>query len=187
MTSLKDIIAEAVKEALDPVGKTEKGKKVVVGQIRDIDNDGDIDSSDEYLAYRRKKITQAMKKRDELNEQSKKSVTWGEIPDVRELEELMGDEGFDMNLSGVDSLAWEYAMTLSPNLMAGGTDTAEQLHASLEALVNAPDPDELSDEQYEEVEHVLDQWYRRYGNDRIEEAAWNLASSMMEVLGVEWI
>lgn len=143
MTSLKDIIAEAVKEAI-------KNPSIVTEQV-------------------------------------KKSTTWGEIPDVAELEKLMGDEGFDMNLQGVDSLAWEYAMTLSPNVMAGGTDSAEQLHASLEALVNAPDPDDLSDEQYEEVERVLDQWYGRYGDDRIEEAAWNLASSMMEVLGVEWI
>ena len=37
---------------LDPVGKADA----------DIDNDGDVDSSDEYLKNRRKKIGQAMKK-----------------------------------------------------------------------------------------------------------------------------
>ena len=45
-------VQEAKKKALDPVGK-EDG---------DVDNDGDEDSSDEYLANRRKKVGAAMKK-----------------------------------------------------------------------------------------------------------------------------
>ena len=44
------------KEALDPVGK-EDG---------DIDNDGDEDSSDEYLAKRRKAVSKAMKKEGKI-------------------------------------------------------------------------------------------------------------------------
>ena len=47
-------------EALDPVGKADK----------DIDNDGDTDDSDRYLANRRKKIAAAMKARKEAKEQS---------------------------------------------------------------------------------------------------------------------
>ena len=43
------------KEALDPVGKEDD----------DVDNDGDTDSSDEYLKNRRKKIGKSMKKDDE--------------------------------------------------------------------------------------------------------------------------
>ena len=47
------------KKKLDPVGKADA----------DIDNDGDVDSSDEYLHKRRKAISQAMKKEDvELEE-----------------------------------------------------------------------------------------------------------------------
>jgi len=43
---------KAVKEALDPVGKEDK----------DIDNDGDHDKSDKYLAARRKKVTSIINK-----------------------------------------------------------------------------------------------------------------------------
>ena len=185
MTTIKQIIEEAVKEALDPVGKTETGKKVGVGQIRDIDNDGDIDSSDAYLAYRRKKITQAMKKEDrELNE---KTMTWGDLPSEDVFEDLMDGKAFNMKLQGADSLAFEYAMTLSDNPGAGSTASAGSLRATIEALINAPEPDELSDDQYEEVENVLDEWNDRYGDVSIEETAWSLASGIMEVLGIEWI
>jgi len=50
---------KAVKEALDPVGKEDK----------DIDNDGDHDKSDKYLAARRKKIGQIMKAKKKMSEQ----------------------------------------------------------------------------------------------------------------------
>jgi len=51
-------------EALDPVGKADK----------DIDNDGDVDKSDKYLANRRKKIAAAMKARKESKEQTESVV-----------------------------------------------------------------------------------------------------------------
>lgn len=44
---------EEVKEGLDPVGKEDK----------DVDNDGDVDSSDSYLKNRRKTIANKMKSR----------------------------------------------------------------------------------------------------------------------------
>lgn len=50
------------KKKLDPVGKADS----------DIDNDGDVDSSDEYLHNRRKAIKKAMKKDDDMEE--KKSM-----------------------------------------------------------------------------------------------------------------
>lgn len=58
---------EEVYEAkLDPVGKADA----------DIDNDGDVDSSDKYLHARRKAISKAMKKEEaeELDEISKKTL-----------------------------------------------------------------------------------------------------------------
>ena len=51
-------------EALDPVGKEDA----------DIDNDGDVDSSDKYLAKRRKAIGKAMKKEEYVTELSKKTL-----------------------------------------------------------------------------------------------------------------
>jgi hypothetical protein len=62
----KDDVEEACgrkgkKEALDPVGKADA----------DVDNDGDVDDSDEYLANRRKAIKKSMKKESvELTEAS---------------------------------------------------------------------------------------------------------------------
>ena len=44
------------KKKLDPVGKADA----------DIDNDGDVDSSDEYLHKRRKAIKKAMKEEDDI-------------------------------------------------------------------------------------------------------------------------
>ena len=44
------------KKKLDPVGKADA----------DIDNDGDVDSSDEYLHNRRKAIKKAMKEEDDI-------------------------------------------------------------------------------------------------------------------------
>lgn len=47
-----------IAEALDPVGKEDD----------DIDNDGDVDKSDEYLANRRKVVSKAIKNEGKLNE-----------------------------------------------------------------------------------------------------------------------
>jgi hypothetical protein len=60
--SLEEAISQAINEKkLDPVGK-EDG---------DIDNDGDKDDSDRYLAKRRKAITKAIKKQDQKEELDK--------------------------------------------------------------------------------------------------------------------
>lgn len=52
LTSLVDFKNVFQKEALDPVGKEDK----------DIDNDGDVDKSDQYLKNRRDTISKAIKK-----------------------------------------------------------------------------------------------------------------------------
>jgi len=48
----------AMDETLDPVGKEDD----------DVDNDGDIDSSDRYLKNRRKMISRAMKNEEEMTD-----------------------------------------------------------------------------------------------------------------------
>jgi hypothetical protein len=116
-----------------------------------------------------------------------KSMTWGVVPTLEEFIALEGAQDFTMDLKGQDSLAWEYAMALSNEPHAGDTSDPTGLYYSIKALVSAPSPDDISDEQYEDVQAVLDSWYERYGDKNIEEAAWDLATSIMYVVGIEWI
>ena len=48
-------------EKLDPVDKSELKGKHADRKDKDIDNDGDVDSSDKYLHKRRKAVSKAMK------------------------------------------------------------------------------------------------------------------------------
>ena len=52
----------AVEEKLDPVNKKALKKDFDDRKDKDIDNDGDVDSSDKYLAKRRKAVAKAIKK-----------------------------------------------------------------------------------------------------------------------------
>ena len=68
---IEKTIAEAVREALDPVGKEDD----------DINNDGKVDSSDEYLANRRKNVAKAIegdKGEDEESKEDKAVVVTGD-------------------------------------------------------------------------------------------------------------
>ena len=96
-------VQENKKKKLDPVGKADG----------DIDNDGDEDASDEYLANRRKKVGAAMKKEgkvppqfakkgekddddDEDSDEKSKKPEKGENPFAKkkkEVEEWVGKEG----------------------------------------------------------------------------------------------
>ena len=53
---------EQMDEALDPVNKVATKKKFKDRKDKDIDNDGDVDSSDKYLHKKRKAISKAMSK-----------------------------------------------------------------------------------------------------------------------------
>ena len=55
-------LEEAVLEAVDPVNKKALKKDFDDRKDKDIDNDGDVDSSDKYLVKRRKAISKAMEK-----------------------------------------------------------------------------------------------------------------------------
>src|SRR5210317_1577239 len=57
--SISDVTAKSVSEGLDPVNKYAVKKKFDDRKDKDIDNDGDVDSSDKYLHKRRAAISKA--------------------------------------------------------------------------------------------------------------------------------
>jgi len=57
--SISDVAAKIVSEGLDPVNKDAVKKKFDDRKDKDIDNDGDVDSSDKYLHKRRVAISKA--------------------------------------------------------------------------------------------------------------------------------
>ena len=59
--SLEEIASKVVSEGMDPVNKDAVKKKFDDRKDKDIDNDGDTDSSDKFLHKRRKAISKAMK------------------------------------------------------------------------------------------------------------------------------
>ena len=59
--SLADAASKIVSEALDPVNKDAVKKKFDDRKDKDIDNDGDTDSTDKYLHKRRAAISKSMK------------------------------------------------------------------------------------------------------------------------------
>ena len=57
--SLEDLASKLVESKLDPVNKDAAKKKFDDRKDKDIDNDGDVDSSDKFLHKRRKAISKA--------------------------------------------------------------------------------------------------------------------------------
>jgi len=64
-------VAEASKGKIDPVDKAELKKDHKDRKDKDIDNDGDVDSSDEYLHKRRKVIKKAIAKKGDTGSAEK--------------------------------------------------------------------------------------------------------------------
>ena len=70
--SIGDIANKVVSEDMDPVNKDAVKKKFADRKDKDIDNDGDVDSSDKFLHKRRKAISKATS--EELGKEDEKSV-----------------------------------------------------------------------------------------------------------------
>lgn len=73
-------LADAAKGILEGKSKDEEKKLDPVGKAdADIDNDGDVDSSDEYLKKRRAAISKAIKNREEDVQETKKAIEGGNV------------------------------------------------------------------------------------------------------------
>jgi len=95
-SSILSVWAEAAKkneDKLDPVNKDAVKKKFDDRKDKDIDNDGDVDSSDKFLHKRRKAVSKAMKDegnafgkalRDAKEKGEKTFVVAGKTYDVKE-------------------------------------------------------------------------------------------------------
>ena len=70
--SLTDAASKVVSEALDKVNPVAVKKKFDDRKDKDIDNDGDTDSTDKYLHKRRAAISKAMK--EDLNDKDKPAI-----------------------------------------------------------------------------------------------------------------
>ena len=67
--SLEDLASKLVESKLDPVNKDAVKKKFDDRKDKDIDNDGDVDSSDKFLHKRRKAISKATSEKVEDTEE----------------------------------------------------------------------------------------------------------------------
>ena len=96
-----------------------------------------------------------------------------------------------MNLKGQDALAFEYATSIAG--VSGSTASAEEVAATVTALVEAPAPSELEPNVLDSrLGRVLEEWEQRYGNpsdeeDGIAAVAQRIASDILASLGFEWV
>ena len=89
-----DTIRNVVEKKLDPVNKDAVKKKFDDRKDKDIDNDGDVDSTDKYLHKRRKAISKAVKEQNQtLVQMAANEITkmWEKSAKVKN-EEEMDDE-----------------------------------------------------------------------------------------------
>jgi len=130
-------------------------------------------------------------RRESLEANFDTRLTFGQLPEADALEFALGGDPFELNLQGQDALAFEYAAIAAGD--PGGTDSAEDVAATVSALVAAPSPAESDAAAHDpRLEQILDEWDERYGDPSDEDGgivatAEALASSIMSTLGFEWI
>jgi len=129
---------------------TEKKLDAVGKEDGDIDNDGDKDSSDKYLAKRRKAISKSMKKEeeDELDE-GKMSVLHQMIKDKKSAEEISKAMKVDVNT--IKTLMANYSDMAASKMMASYEsydfldDIDEETLSQIEGLLERNDTEELNE------------------------------------------
>lgn len=130
-------------------------------------------------------------RRESLEANFEARLSFGELPSMDALAFALGAEDFDMDLKGSDDLAFQYATTVAG--VSGRTDTPEAFADTIRALAEAPRPADLDGgDRSREVERLVEAWDDRYGDPDdedggIAEAARSVASSMLQVIGFEWV
>ena len=104
---VKAVLRRQNEAKLDPVNKKALKKDFDDRKDKDIDNDGDVDSSDKYLAKRRKAVSKAISKEEvELDEKKAKvlSIEFRSSADVKKARKWMEQNlpGADQGFTGVD-------------------------------------------------------------------------------------
>ena len=104
---VKAVLKRQNEAKLDPVNKKALKKDFDDRKDKDIDNDGDVDSSDKYLAKRRKAVSKAISKEEvELDEKKAKvlSIEFRSSADVKKARKWMDQNlpGADQGFTGVD-------------------------------------------------------------------------------------
>ena len=105
--SIEEAIKSVVLEKkLDPVNKVAVKKKFDDRKDKDIDNDGDVDSTDKYLHKRRKAISKAIKSErvtdvgvDQAKRDLKHAKIQKKISDVKKEETELDEAKFQVNYS----------------------------------------------------------------------------------------
>ena len=91
--TLENAVLSVYEKKLDPVNKNAVKKKFDDRKDKDIDNDGDVDSSDKFLHKKRKAISKAMKKETEKeSKMSKNENAYFRVDTMRDaLKKVWGD------------------------------------------------------------------------------------------------
>ena len=125
---VKAVLKRQNEAKLDPVNKKALKKDFDDRKDKDIDNDGDVDDSDKYLAKRRKAVSKAIaKEENELDEKKANflRLTFNSPADVKKARKWMDQNlpGADQGFTGVDYRAKDIEFE--------GVDDAEDLMKKL--------------------------------------------------------
>lgn len=120
------------------------------------------------------------------------TLSFGVTPSVEELDVAMKGKPFNikwgaMGANSADAMAWNYSMKLAgldPNKTT--INTAEEMHEIVSALYDALGVDMLSEDQFFQVQDIIETWEERFGGRKdIQEHAHSTASAIIEHLGWE--
>ena len=125
---VKAVLRRQNEAKLDPVNKKALKKDFDDRKDKDIDNDGDVDSSDKYLAKRRKAVSKAISKEENELDEKKANflrLTFNSPADVKKARKWMDQNlpGADQGFTGVDYRAKDIEFE--------GVDDAEDLMKKL--------------------------------------------------------